>query len=148
VSQGAIGLQLSIPIYSGGAVKAGITQAVAEQSRAEADLLSEIRALDVEVARLFNVIQTGNSKLLAYQDVLEAAQVALDGTQKGQMSGLRTNVDVLEAVRKVYQAQRDLAQARYDHIFQRVKLYNKAGLEPDAVIAKMDALLSPATNAR
>lgn len=148
VSQGAIGLQLSIPIYSGGAVKAGITQAVAEQSRAEADLVSEIRALDVEVARLFNVIQTGNSKLLAYQDVLEAAQVALDGTQKGQMSGLRTNVDVLEAVRKVYQAQRDLAQARYDHIFQRVKLYNKAGLEPDAVIAKMDALLSPATNAR
>ena len=148
VSQGAIGLQLSIPIYSGGAVKAGITQAVAEQSRAEADLVSEIRALDVEVARLFNVIQTGNSKLLAYQDVLEAAQIALDGTQKGQMSGLRTNVDVLEAVRKVYQAQRDLAQARYDHIFQRVKLYNKAGLEPDAVIAKMDALLSPATNAR
>jgi protease secretion system outer membrane protein len=37
-----------------------------------------------------------------------------------------------------------LAQARYDHIFQRVKLYNKAGMEPDAVVAAIDALLNPA----
>ena len=144
VSQHSIGVQLSIPIFSGGAVKAGVTQAVAEQSRAEADLQAELRALDLEVARLFQIIQTGNSKLLAYQDVLEANQIALDGTQKGQTTGLRTNADVLEAVRKVYQAQRDLAQARYDHIFQRVKLYNKAGMEPDAVVANIDALLNPA----
>ena len=148
VYQNAIGLQLSIPIFSGGAVKAAVTQAVAEQSKAEAELLAEMRALDLEVARLYQIIQTGNSKLLAYQDVLEASQIALDGTQKGQSSGLRTNADVLEAVRKVYQAQRDLAQARYDHIYQRVKLYNKAGMEPDAVIAKIDALLNPASASR
>jgi protease secretion system outer membrane protein len=144
VNQNAIGLQLSIPIFSGGAVQAGVAQAVAEKSRAEAELLAEMRALDLEVARLFQVIQTGSSKLLAYHDVLEASQIALDGTQKGQTTGLRTNADVLEAVRKVYQAQRDLAQARYDHIFQHVKLYNKAGMEPDAVVAKIDALLNPA----
>jgi protease secretion system outer membrane protein len=143
VNQHSIGVQLSIPIFSGGAVKAGVIQAVAEQSRAEADLLAELRALDLEVARLFQIIQTGNSKLLAYQDVLEASQIALDGTQKGQTTGLRTNADVLEAVRKVYQAQRDLAQARYDHIFQRVKLYIKAGMAPDAVVAAIDALLNP-----
>jgi outer membrane protein TolC len=123
-------------------VKAAVTQALAEQSRAEAELVSEQRAAELEVSRLFQIIQTGSSKLLAYQDVLESSQIALEGTRKGQASGLRTNVDVLEAVRKVFQAQRDLAQARYDHIFQRLRLYNKAGIAPDSVVSYIDELLS------
>lgn len=143
VSQGAIGLQLNIPIYSGGAVKAAVTQALADKNRAEAEWLNEKRGLEVEVNRLFQVIQTGKSKLLAYEDVLDASRIALEGTLKGQASGLRTNADVLEAVRKVFQAQRDLAQARYDHIFQRLRLFNKAGVPADAVVAYIDELLSP-----
>lgn len=143
ISQGAIGLQLNIPIYSGGAVKAAVTQALADKTRAEAEWLNEKRGLEVEVSRLFQVIQTGTSKLLAYEDVLDASRIALEGTLKGQASGLRTNADVLEAVRKVFQAQRDLAQARYDHIFQRLRLYNKAGVPADAVVAYIDELLSP-----
>ncbi|NBW49605.1 MAG: hypothetical protein EBR49_05855, partial [Betaproteobacteria bacterium] len=37
VNQNAIGLQLNIPIYSGGAVKAAVTQAIAEKTKAEAE---------------------------------------------------------------------------------------------------------------
>ncbi|WNO04896.1 TolC family outer membrane protein [Rhodoferax mekongensis] len=143
VNQSAIGLQLNIPIYSGGAVKAAVTQAIAEKAKAEAEWLNEKRSLEVEVSRLFQVIQTGKSKLLAYEDVLDASRTALEGTLKGQASGLRTNADVLEAVRKVFQAQRDLAQARYDHIFQRLRLFNKAGVPADSVVSYIDELLSP-----
>lgn len=148
VQQSALGLQLNIPIYSGGAVKAAVTQALAEKTKAEAEWLHEKRSLEVEVSRLYQVIQTGMSKLLAYEDVLDAHRIALEGTLKGQASGLRTNADVLEAVRKVFQAQRDLAQARYDHIFQRLRLFNKAGLPADTVVSYIDELLSPqdATN--
>lgn len=144
VNQGSIGVQLNIPIYSGGAVKAAVTQAVAEQSRAEAELLAEQRAAELEVGRLFQAVSSGGARLLAYQDVLESSQVALEGTRRGQASGLRTNADVLEAVRKVFQAQRDLAQARYDHIFQRLRLYNKAGIAPEAVVSYIDELLGSA----
>ena len=143
VNQSAIGLQLNIPIYSGGAVKAAVTQALAEKAKAEAEWLNEKRSLEVEVSRLFQVIQTGKSKLLAYEDALDANRIALEGTLKGQASGLRTNADVLEAVRKVFQAQRDLAQARYDHIFQRLRLFNKAGVPADAVVSYVDELLTP-----
>ena len=143
VNQSAIGLQLNIPIYSGGAVKAAVTQALAEKAKAEAEWLNEKRSLEVEVSRLFQVIQTGKSKLLAYEDALDANRIALEGTLKGQVSGLRTNADVLEAVRKVFQAQRDLAQARYDHIFQRLRLFNKAGVPADAVVSYVDELLTP-----
>jgi protease secretion system outer membrane protein len=34
-----------------------------------------------------------------------------------------------------------LAQARYDHIFQRLRLYNKAGIAPEAVVSYIDELL-------
>ena len=44
VSQSAIGLQLNIPIYSGGAVKAAVTQALAEKTKAEAEWLNEKRS--------------------------------------------------------------------------------------------------------
>jgi outer membrane protein, protease secretion system len=142
INQSAVGLQLNIPIYSGGAITASVRQALAEQARAEADYLSEQRALEQEVKRLFQIVQNGKSKLEAYEDALEASRVALDGTQKGQLSGLRTNADVLEALRKVSQAQRDLAQARYDHILQRLRLFNKAGLAPETVVAYVDELLT------
>lgn len=148
VNQSAVGFQLNIPLYSGGAVTASVRQALAEQSRAEADYLAEQRQLEQDVKRLFLIVQNGKSKLDAYQEALEASRVALDGTQKGHTSGLRTNTDVLEALRKVSQAERDLAQARYDHILQRLRLFNKAGLVPDVAVAHVDAMLSPAVATR
>jgi outer membrane protein, protease secretion system len=144
ITQGTVGVQLSIPIYSGGGVKAAVTQALAEQSRAESELMAEQRATELEVSRLYQAVTSGGARLQAYEDVLESSQIALEGTRLGQASGLRTNAEVLEAVRRVFQAQRDLAQARYDHIFQRLRLYNKAGLAPDAVVSYIDEMLGSA----
>jgi outer membrane protein, protease secretion system len=143
LTQTSVGLQISIPLYSGGSVKAAVSQALADQSRAESELISEQQAAESEVARLFMGIQNGMSRLRAFEVALESSRVALEGTQLGQASGLRTNSEVLEAMRKVAQAQRDLAQARYDHILQRLRLFNKAGVAPDAVVAYVDELLAP-----
>ncbi len=142
-TQGSIGVQLNFPIFSGGAVKASVAQALAEQSKAEAELTSVMRTTELDVARLFQAIDTGLSKLDAYQSALESSQIALVGTQQGQESGLRTNAEVLEALRKVYQARRDLAQVRYDHIIQRLRLYNIAGIPAESVVSDIDELISP-----
>ena len=142
VTQGSIGVQLNMPLYTGGAVKASVAQALAEQSKAESDLISTMRSTELEVARLFQAIQTGTVKLDAYQSSLESSHIALEGTQQGQASGMRTNAEVLEAMRKVYQARRDLAQIRYDHIAQRLRLYSKAGIAPESVVSYVDELLT------
>jgi outer membrane protein, protease secretion system len=141
-TQGSIGVQLNIPLYTGGAVKASVAQALAEKSKAEADLTTTMRETELDVARLFQAIQTGFTILEAYHSVLESSQLALHGTEQGQASGMRTNAEVLEAMRKVYQARRDLAQVRYDHIIQRLRLYNKAGILADSVVSYMDELLT------
>lgn len=143
LNQTTVGIQLNIPLYSGGAVDSAVRQALAEQARADKDLLAEQRQVALEVSRLYKLIQNGQAKLDAYQETLESSRIALDGTLKGQATGLRTNADVLEAVRKVSQAQRDLAQARYDHILQRLRLFNKAGMPQEAAALEVDALLTP-----
>lgn len=144
-TQGNIGVQLSMPLYTGGAVKATVSQALADQSKAESELISTMRTTELEVARLFQAIQTGLTKLDAYQSSLESSRIALDGTQQGQESGLRTNTEVLEAMRKVYQARRDLAQVRYEHIVHRLRLYNMAGIAAESVVSYIDELLTPTT---
>ncbi len=144
-TQGSIGVQLNMPLYTGGAVKATVSQALADQSKAEAELISSMRTTELEVARLFQAIQTGLTKLDAYQSSLESSRIALDGTQQGQESGLRTNTEVLEAMRKVYQARRDLAQVRYEHIVHRLRIYNMAGIAAESVVSYVDELLTPTT---
>lgn len=144
ISQNSLGLQVTIPIYSGGAVDSAVRQALAEQSRAESDHLAEQRAVALEIGRLFQVIENGKAKLDAYEEALVASRIALEGAQKSMDSGLRTNADVLEALRKVSQAERDLAQARYDHILQRQRLFTKAGMSLTSVVSYLDAVLSPA----
>lgn len=141
VNQRSLGLQLSIPIYSGGQVVALAKQAIAEQSRAEAEVLNEQRTIELDVSRLFQVVQNGTAKLDAYVDALEASHIAVDGVRMGQSSGLRTNADVLEALRKAAQAQRDLAQARYDHVLQRIRLFNRSGMPAEKIVEQVDALL-------
>lgn len=141
VNQRSLGLQLSIPIYSGGQVVALAKQAIAEQSRAEAEVLHEQRAIELDVARLFQVVQNGTSKLESYVDALEASHIAAEGVRLGQSSGLRTNADVLESLRKAAQAQRDLAQARYDHVLQRIRLFNRSGMPAEKIVEQVDALL-------
>lgn len=141
VSQRAVGIQLSIPLYSGGQVVAMAKQATAEYLRAEAEVLGEQRAIELDVTRLYRIVQNGTVKLESYVDALEASNIAAEGARRGQVTGLRTNADVLEALRKAAQAQRDLAQARYDHVLQRIRLFNRCGVPAEKIAEQVDALL-------
>jgi outer membrane protein len=77
---------------------------------------------------------------------LEAAesssQLALEATQLGYKVGVRVNLDVLNSQTQLFQAQRDLAKARYDVVVNSLKLRQASGqLQPQDVNA-VDALLA------
>ena len=52
VNQRTLGVQFNLPIYSGGAVNAGVAQALADKDKAEADLAVEQQTLVRDVTRL------------------------------------------------------------------------------------------------
>jgi protease secretion system outer membrane protein len=138
----SVGLQLSVPLYSGGGVSATVRQAAADRARFEAELEAERQAVALEIQKYFQAVVNGAAKVEAYRKALVSSQVALEGMQKSMTAGYRTNADVLDAQSKVYTARRDLARARYDYLVARMRLQLQAGATLDEIVADIDAQLA------
>ena len=137
----SIGVQVSLPIYSGGSVVAGVDQALANLARAEAELENEVNTQMVEVRRQYLAVVNGLAKMSAYEKAAASSDVALEGTRQGLRAGIRTNLDVLDAQRQVFQARRDLAQARYQYLLAMLRLKSAAGQSLDEAIGELDKVL-------
>ena len=139
----SIGLQLNVPLYSGGYVNSTIRQALAEQERAEQMLEAQRRDLGVRVHREFRGVTEGVLKIKALeQAVRSTGQVALSNRRSFE-AGSRTLVDTLNAEQQKVSAQRDLAQARYVYLISRVRLQALAGGPKSEVIDEVNGWLKP-----
>jgi protease secretion system outer membrane protein len=138
------GVQLTIPIFAGGGVSAGVDQAVAEAARIEAQLASERAQLELDLRRQFQAVQSGRGKILALRESLLASGVALEDAQRNLDAGYKTQADVLDAVRRLFQARRDLMQARCDLLLARLRLQSLAGTPTVDIVADLDRQLGGA----
>lgn len=141
VNQRSLGLQLNLPIYSGGYVNAAVTQALADQDKAEAELAAEQQSVARELTKLYFSASNGAAKINAYQKAVESGKLSLEGARKGLSTGFNTQADVVLAQRKLAQSRRELAQAVYEYLLTRVRLFARTGAEPAQAVAHMDALL-------
>jgi outer membrane protein len=133
----SIGVQLSIPIYSGGRTTAQSSEARALYAQAQESLEAQRRATVREVRSAYLGITAGISQVLARKQALSSAQTALQATQAGFEVGTRTAVDVLNAQQVRYGAQRDYARSRYDYLLASLRLKQAAGSlsEDDLILA-------------
>ena len=124
----SIGVQLSIPLYSGGAVTAATTQAVANFEKARADLDGRTSKVLVELRKQFNLTFSSTARIDAARKALESAAVLVEATQKSVLGGQRTNVDVLNARQQVFEARRELVLQRYNYLLGYLRLRYAAGV--------------------
>ncbi|WP_225984702.1 TolC family outer membrane protein [Noviherbaspirillum aerium] len=123
----ALGVQVNIPIYSGGAVNASTTQAVANQQKARSDLDARTKQVLVELRKQFDLLLSGASRINALVKSVNSARLLVEATQQSVKGGVRINLDVLNAQQQLYTAQRDLAQARYSYLISYLRLRYAAG---------------------
>ena len=123
----SIGVQLSVPIYSGGLTTAQSREARALLSQAQEALEAQRRATEREVRSAYLGITAGIGQVNARKQALSSAQTALEATQTGFEVGTRTAVDVLNAQQVRYSAQSNYARARYDYLLATLKLKQAAG---------------------
>ncbi len=140
-SQSSLGLQLNIPIYSGGLVDASTRQALLLVSKSEQDLEAERNTQRVEVRTQFLAVANGGARIEAFEKAVASAELALEGTRFGLRAGLRTNLDVLNAQRQVFEARRDLSEAAYNYWIARLQLKAVAGEPLDDTIDEIDRAL-------
>lgn len=141
---GFIGLSVNVPIYQGGAV-ASRTRQAGFQFRAAQDRLDQVRRqVDRQVKDAFRGILTSIEDVKARQAAIVSARSALESTQAGLEVGTRTQVDVLNAQRNLFQAEFDYLDARYGYIINGVKLHQATSTLTRDVLEKGNAWLNPA----
>ena len=132
-----VGVQLNVPLYSGGYVSSTVRQALAEVQRMQQTLEAAQRDLSNQVYEQFSAMTEGVLRIAALEQAVRSAQQALLSSQKSLQAGARTTVDVLNAEQQLTVAQRDLAQARYGSVLAHLKLQMLAGQER---MANVDAV--------
>lgn len=123
-----IGLQLSVPIYQGGAISSRARQAVSNKQRALDDVEVARRQTDLETQRAYLNLSTSIAQVKALEQALVSTQSQLDSTKLGYEVGVRTGVDVLNAQQQFFSAKRDLLQARYNYLVNIIRLKTASGL--------------------
>ncbi len=144
IRQNSIGLQINIPIYSGGYVDATTDQALTAVRKAEEELDAELNAQRIELRRQYLAAGSALARVDALAKAVRSSEIALEGTRFGLRAGLRTNLDVLDATRQLFQARRDLQQARYGWLLALLQLRAVAGEPLDDIVADLDRMLQAA----
>ena len=137
-----IGLQLNIPIYSGGYVNSTIRQAVAEQTRTEESLEALRRDLGVRVHKEYRGVSEGVMRVRALEQAARSAEQMMKSTQMSQKAGSRTQLDVLNAQQQYTLALRDLAQARLVYLSSKVRLSSLVGDDANASVVQVNGSLA------
>lgn len=138
----SIGLQLNIPIFSGGYVDSTVRQAVAEQERARQALEALRRDLGVRVHREFRGVTEGVLKVRALEQAVRSTEQVAISNRRSFEAGSRTLVDTLNAEQQKVSAQRDLARARFSYLISRVRLQALTGGPKTEVIDQVNGWLS------
>jgi outer membrane protein len=122
-----IGVQVSVPLLAGGSLYSQSKQAAKQYAAAEYNLESERRSTKQNIRSLFRKVKTDVLNIKARKQAIVSAESALEATQTGYKVGTRNIVEVLNAQRNLFQAQRDYANARYDYIANLLNLKFYAG---------------------
>ena len=138
----AIGLSVNFPLYQGGGTQSRIRQALASKERAAQDLENTKRSVAQNVRQSYLGVTNGVLQVKALEAALVSNKSSLDATVLGKEVGVRTNVDVLNAQQQLFQAQRDLQQARYATILSQLRLKSAAGRLKDTDLAEVNLLLA------
>lgn len=137
-----VGLQINIPLYSGGMTNARVSEAVANAGKARSDLEAASRQAATDAQQAFAGVVNGVAQIDALNSAVESGESAVKGSRAGYRLGLRINLDVLNAEQQLYSAKKDLAKARYDTLLQGLKLKAAAGTLEEADLLAVNALLA------
>ncbi|MCB1724560.1 MAG: TolC family outer membrane protein [Gammaproteobacteria bacterium] len=136
-----VGLQISLPLYTGGGVQASARQARYRYEAAQEVLEQRRRAVQTQVGNAYRGVVSSVSRVAALDAARVSAQSALEATEAGFEVGTRTLVDVLNGQRDLFRARRDYAQSRYDYILNTLTLLQAAGTLGEDDVTRVNSWL-------
>jgi len=146
VEQTTVGLQLNIPIYSGGLVSSQVREAYQRLTQSEQQRESLRRQVVENTRNLHRAVNTDVEQVQARKQSIISSQSAVQATEIGFEVGTRNIVDVLDAQRQLYNSVRDYNNSRYDYILDNLRLKQAAGTLSPQDLQDLGRFLKPDYN--
>lgn len=137
----SVGVRLDLPIYSGGLVNSRVREASHNFQAAQEQLVQVRRDVIKQTSDAYLTVLSNISRLQALKRAVESNQASYEATQAGFEVGTRTSVDVSQAIRSLFQAERDYKVARYEYILATLLLKRAAGMLSREDIERINAWL-------
>ena len=137
-----LALQLALPIYTGGAIKASVAQAKATARATEQQLLSQKLTTTQQTRDAYRGVLASISSVRALRQALVSTQQSAEATEAGFRAGTRTSVEVLQALRDTFGARSEFASARYDFVINTLSLKAASGILSEDDLAALNRFLA------
>lgn len=144
-TQATIGLELNVPLYAGGTLRAQKAAAIARYEQRAAELERARIQAATEVRANFRAVRTADRRIAALSKVVTSSEAALDAVRDGYEVGTRTLVDVLDAEQAALRARRDVNAARYNYLTAMIDLELAAGTVQDGDWQRLNAAMTGKT---
>jgi len=138
-----VGVDITIPIYAGGTNRARESEARAQRNIAESELLQTELDANTNVRSAFLQVQSAVLLTDAAERLMDSTRLSSEAAQQGFELGTVTNVDVLNALRDQFQAERDFQSARYEQIIALLTLKREAGTLNAGDLTEISRLMVP-----
>lgn len=120
-------LNMSVPLYAGGATRANIRKSKYQREAAKEALQEAKRGVVSGVTANWALMQASKSNIESIGEQVKASAIALEGTQKEEALGNRTVLDVLNAYQTLLQSQVSEVKARHDYYVSGLQLMQSMG---------------------
>ncbi|MCC8364716.1 outer membrane channel protein TolC [Xenorhabdus sp. PB61.4] len=137
----SVSISFSMPLYSGGATSSQVEQAKYDFLSSSQDLENTYRKVIQDVRSSSNDIAASISSIEANKQAVLSAESSLHSMEAGYQVGTRTIVDVLESTTKLYQAKKNLSQARYKYLISLLVNQQSRGTLNEDDLAALNNIL-------
>lgn len=139
------GVQVTLPIFSGGVTQSKVRQQVYLHRASREKLEGAMRSAERETRDAYFGVVAEKARVKALKQAVASNKTALEATEAGFEVGTRTTVDVLDARRRLFEAERDYARSRYDYLINVVQLKSAAGVLAPGDLASINGFLTAPT---
>jgi outer membrane protein TolC len=113
-NSGTISLQMTMPLYEGGAIYSQTRQAEQTVGQRRSQVDQARRTAVQAVTNAWEALKSGRAAVGSFAAAVRAAQIALQGTQQEALVGTATTLDVLIQAQQLLTAQSQLVVAEHD----------------------------------
>lgn len=138
-----IGLQLSVPLFTGGYRGAKEEEALRLADKATAELERTRQQVAQQVRAAWLGLSVGAERVRSLDEALSASLSRADATQTGRDVGQRTTLDLLNAENDAAAARLSLAQGRVALLLDRLRLAALVGQLDEAALRSANGELAP-----